>query len=225
MENRNFLILICTIIVLVAALTLALKTCNDKKKAPKSADQLTIDSLISEQYRKDSIYSHTVILLNNSIASARFKSDSLSTVVSSRTTALEKSKATVAFLIAKGPIINKDSIQQQLDNCDSIKREAIYLTENISDYQRAQETLMENNRALLATMQRTSQMKDSAYQWLKNDFNFLANKYSQLDHNYLNSKKQVNKRFGLSLFGGYTYIVDKFRPVAGIGISYTLIKF
>lgn len=178
-----------TIIALTAIIVLLLRGCKENNSIAEG--QHLIDSLSIVVKFKDSIYVRTLISKNDSIAAARFRSDSLQRLISKKDKALDVSKAEVAVLVAKSYLINKDSIQQRLDNCDSIKREAIYLAENVTDYQRAQETLMENNRQLLATMQRTGDIKDSAYKDLKNDFDFLTIKFSKLDYAYQKNNKKL----------------------------------
>jgi hypothetical protein len=224
MDNKKFLLLIVTIIILVAALTYALKSCNDKKKIV-TPEQQSLDSLLIDRRKSDSIFMVVLKDKQDSLLAWHLINDSLSKAAVAKDKALEISKAKVALLIAKSYILQKDNTQQQLDNCDSIKREAIYLTENITDYQRAQETLMQNNKNLLATMQRTSELKDSVYSDLKGQFDFLAAKYSKLDYNYQKAEKKANKRFGIGVQAGYTYITDKFRPVVSVGIQYAIIKF
>lgn len=180
-------VLVGAIILIVIAFLFFRNGCN---QPAYSDNQRILDSLSNVVKYKDSIYVRTLISKNDSISAARFRSDSLQRLISKKDKALDVSKAEVAVLVAKSYLINKDSIHQRLDNCDSIKKEAIYLAENVTDYQRAQETLMENNRQLLATMQRSGEIKDSAYADVKGQLDFLTMKFSKLDYNY----QKINKK-------------------------------
>ena len=201
--NKTWLLIGAIALIVIAFLLFR----NGGNQPALTDNQRMLDSLSTVVKYKDSIYVRTLISKNDSIAAARFRSDSLQRVISKKDKALDVSKAEVAVLVAKSYLINKDSIQQRLDNCDSIKKEAIYLAENVTDYQRAQETLMENNRQLLATMQRSSDVKDSAYKYLKNDFDFITSKFSKLDYAYQKNNRKLFRSKTLNYILGGIAIV------------------
>lgn len=180
------------IIALTVIIALLLRGCDP---APVVSDeQHTVDSLVSAQRLKDSIYRITLTKKNDSLIRAAKRGDSLSNIADKIIKALEVSKANVALLIAKSYAEASDTTKCCIRE-DSLRRENIFLLENVSDYQRAQETLVANNKQLIETQQRVIEIKDSAYADVKGQLDFLTLKFSKLDYNYQkNNKKLTNSK-------------------------------
>lgn len=187
-KGRQILRWVTFFVVLSILIFLSFRHC---KQPAYSDNQRMLDSLSNVVKYKDSVYVSTLISKNDSIAAARFRSDSLQRVISKKDKALDVSKAQVAVLVAKSYVIHPDSTKQRLDNCDSLRKEVVYLVENVADYQRAQTVLVANNKQLIETQERIIIVKDSAYADVKGQLDFITPKFSKLDYNYQKATKKL----------------------------------
>lgn len=209
-------------LALIAVVTYFLKQrCN---KPQPSSYAAVVDSLLGERQKSDSVFFSILKRKQDSIVRAKFVIDSIGKITNKTTRALEVSKAKIALLIAKS-YANASDTTKCCQREDSLRRENIFLLENVNDYQRAQEVLVSANKLLIKKQDSIIIIKDSLYAGLKGDFNFLANKYSKLDYNYQQISRKGNKRFGIGLQGGYTYLTDKIKPIVSVGIHYSIIRF
>ncbi len=199
------------------------KSCN-KAPAIPTVEQRKYDSLLQVNKEIDSVYKES--LYRDSLLLTQYDvNDSLLAVVDTKDRSLEVSKAKVALLLAKAAVIPKKDTAAQMDNCDSLRREALYLTENVADYQKATDQLSNQNVELVYKQKDLIRLKDSLFVALRASTSLLEDAQSNCLKQNEKLTKKSNRKFSIGPSIGVTYWDNKVVAVGGISLVYSLIKF
>lgn len=205
-------------LLVVLLLFMLFKSCQPQ---PVTVERKQYDSLLQVNKDIDSVYQES--LYRDSLLVTQYNvNDSLATIVDQKDRALEVSKAKVALFAAKSYVIPIKDTAARLDNCDSIRREAIYLAENVADYQKATDQLSDQNVELVYAQRDLIKTKDSLFSALRSSSKLLE----ETQHKCLKEnealQKKADRRFVIGPGVGATYWDNKITAVGGLFIVYRI---
>lgn len=216
----NSTTLIALILLILVAVFLIFKGCGNKP-VRSSVEKAKSDSIIFVNKKLDSIFRYSQY--RDSLLSDMYNTtDSLYGELDKKDRTLEVTKAKVALLVAKSYIIPTKDTTARLDNCDSIKKEAIYLAENVADYQKATDQLSDQNVELLYKQRELIKTKDSLFAALRANTWFIDEINGRLIKENESLRKKANRRIVIGPGVGATYWDNKITSVGGLFIVYRL---
>lgn len=229
---KTTLTYIGVIIALTAICFFAINSCNKRKVEvrEKTFTEQQMDS-VAQNLDQSSKIIDELIRRNNRVV---IEKDSLRGVVDEtgrklEIQALKTTALTRESQLARTKLKDMESAGQELldyvRSVDSLYPKIDSLVVLADSYRKESQGLQSSYDSLLSNNQFRIARAEFDRDFNKEKFDTLAQYTLALEKSKDKADKKAGKRFGVGPFIGATYISEKIKPVAGIGLTYSIIKF